>query len=47
MMISALQKCFYMGNKWHLVFRKDAAERPEDKAYKVEIYLMDEIYKFV
>lgn len=47
MMISASQKCFYMGNKWHLVFRKDAAERPEDKAYKVEIYLMDEIYKFV
>ena len=42
MMISASQKCFYMGNKWHLVFRKDVAERSEDKAYKVEI----EIYKF-
>ena len=45
MMISASQKCFYMGNKWCLVFSKDAAERPEDKAYKVEVYLMDEIYK--
>ena len=46
MMISASQKCFYMGNKWCLVFSKDAAECLEDKAYKVEIYLMDEIYKF-
>lgn len=46
MMISASQKCFYMGNKWCLVFSKDAAERPEDKAYKVEVYLMDEIYMF-
>ena len=42
MMISASQKCFYMGNKWCLVFSKDAAECPEDKAYKVEVYLTEE-----